>query len=217
MSAPMQDKQERLEAVLRLAPVVAVVSLDDARDAVPLARALVAGGIRAIEVTLRTPAALEAIRAIAAEVESAAVGAGTVLTPQDLRASELAGARFAVSPGTTAGLLAAAANSALPYLPGAATASEAMALFEQGYRLQKFFPASHAGGVEFLRALAAPLPAIRFCPTGGISAATAPQWLGLPNVICVGGSWFSAATLLRGGDWARIEQLAHEAAAHNRG
>jgi 2-dehydro-3-deoxyphosphogluconate aldolase/(4S)-4-hydroxy-2-oxoglutarate aldolase len=213
MSDAMQRKQQQIEATLRLAPVVAVVVIDELHAAVPLARALVAGGIKAIEVTLRTPTALDSIRAIAGEVEGAVVGAGTVLTPADLAAAERAGARFAVSPGTTPALLAAGADSALPYLPGAATAGEAMTLLEQGYALQKFFPATYAGGVDLLRALAAPLPAIRFCPTGGITAANAPQWLVLPNVICIGGSWLSAPALVHGQEWATIEKLARAATA----
>jgi len=207
-------KQEQVEAILKLAPVVAVVVIDDLAHAVPLARALVGGGIRAIEVTLRTPAALDAIRAIADEVEGAVVGAGTLLAPKDLRAAEAAGARFGVSPGVTAALLDAADESSLPYLPGAATATEAMQLFERGYTFQKFFPATPAGGPEYLRSLASPLPGIRFCPTGGIiSATTARDWLALPNVVCVGGSWLSAASLLRAGDWRQVEALAREAVA----
>ena len=205
-------KQQQVEAVLKLAPVVAVVVIDEAKHAAPLARALVAGGIKAIEVTLRTPAALDAIRAIAAEVEGAVVGAGTLLKPADFSSAERAGARFGVSPGATPGLLTAADNSALPYLPGSATATEAMVFFERGYRLQKFFPATYAGGVEMLRALASPLPGIRFCPTGGITATTAPQWLALPNVVCIGGSWLSASALVRAGQWSTIEKLAREAA-----
>ena len=212
MSASMQARQSRLESVLKLAPVVAVVVIEELGHAVPLARALVAGGIRAIEVTLRTPVALDAIRAIAGEIEGALVGAGTLLSPQDIRAAEAAGAVFGVSPGATAALLDAAEDSPLPYLPGAATATEALLLLEHGYRLQKFFPAVPAGGPDYLRSLASPLPAIRFCPTGGISAATATQWLALPNVICVGGSWMCAAKDVRAGDWARIEGLARQAA-----
>lgn len=212
MSA-MKRKQEQVEATLRLAPVVAVVVIEDLAHAVPLARALVGGGIKAIEVTLRTPVALAAIRAIAAEVEGAVVGAGTLLTPKDLRAAQEAGARFGVSPGITPALLDAADDSALPYLPGAATATEAMQLFERGYTLQKFFPATPAGGPEYLRSLASPLPAIRFCPTGGVSAITAHDWLAVPNVVCVGGSWLSGAKLLRAGDWRQVEILAREAAA----
>lgn len=209
----IKRKQELVEATLKLAPVVAVVVIDDSAHAVPLARALVSGGIKAIEVTLRTPVALDAIRAIAAEVEGVVVGAGTLLTPKDLRAAEDAGARFGVSPGVTPALLDAADESGLPYLPGAATATEAMQLFERGYVLQKFFPATPAGGPEYLRSLASPLPGIRFCPTGGISATTARDWLGVANVICVGGSWLSAARLLRTGDWAEVEKLAREASA----
>jgi 2-dehydro-3-deoxyphosphogluconate aldolase/(4S)-4-hydroxy-2-oxoglutarate aldolase len=209
----MKQKQEHVEATLRLAPVVAVVVIDKLGDAVPLARALVGGGVRAIEVTLRTPVSLDAIRAIAAEVEGAVVGAGTLLTPKDLRAAEEAGARFGVSPGVTPALLDAADDSVLPYLPGAATATEAMQLFERGYTLQKFFPATPAGGPEYLRSLASPLPGIRFCPTGGISALTARDWLAVPNILCVGGSWLSAAKLVRAGDWQQIEALAREAAA----
>lgn len=206
------SKQARVEATLRLAPVVAVVVIDALDDAVPLARALVSGGIKAIEVTLRTPVALDAIRAIAGEVEGSVVGAGTLLTPADIAAAEKAGARFGVSPGATPGLLDAADDCALPYLPGAATATEAMRLLERGYRLQKFFPATQAGGPDYLRALAAPLPGIRFCPTGGITSASASDWLALPNVVCVGGSWMSAAKLLRAGDWTAVEQLARAAA-----
>jgi 2-dehydro-3-deoxyphosphogluconate aldolase/(4S)-4-hydroxy-2-oxoglutarate aldolase len=212
MSA-MERKQEQVEATLRLAPVVAVVVIDKLGDAVPLARALVGGGIKAIEVTLRTPVALDAIRAIGAEVEGAVVGAGTLLAPRDLRAAEEAGARFVVSPGVTPALLDAADDSMLPYLPGAATATEAMQLFERGYTLQKFFPATPAGGPEYLRSLASPLPGIRFCPTGGVSALTARDWLTVPNVLCVGGSWLSVAKLVRAGDWHQVEMLAREAAA----
>ena len=209
----MRHKQAQVEMTLRLAPVVAVVVIDELADALPLARALVAGGIRAIEVTLRTPVALDAIRAIATGVEGAVVGAGTLLAPSDIAAAEAAGARFGVSPGVTPALLDAADASALPYLPGAATATEAMQLIERGYTFQKFFPATPAGGPEYLRALASPLPGIRFCPTGGISALSAREWLALPNVVCVGGSWLSAGALLRSGAWRRIEALAREAAA----
>jgi 2-dehydro-3-deoxyphosphogluconate aldolase/(4S)-4-hydroxy-2-oxoglutarate aldolase len=212
MSA-IENKQAQVEATLRLAPVVAVVVIESLADAVPLARALVSGGIRAIEVTLRTRVALDAIRAIAAEVGGAVTGAGTLLTPADVAAAEKAGARFGVSPGATPGLLDAADDSSLPWLPGAATATEAMRLLERGYRLQKFFPATQAGGPDYLRALASPLPGIRFCPTGGITAASAPDWLALPNVVCVGGSWMSTSNLLRAGDWVAVEGLARTAAA----
>ena len=208
----MEHKQQQVEATLRLAPVVPVVIIDDARHAVPMARALVAGGIPAIEVTLRTPAALDAIRAIAAEVEGAVVGVGTVLTAKDLQAAQQAGARFAVSPGVSPRLLDAADDSELPLLPGTATASEVMHLLERGYRHLKFFPAVPAGGHKLLGAWASPLPQVRFCPTGGISLASAPDFLMLPNVVCVGGSWLTPADKLQAGDWAGIELLAREAA-----
>ena len=213
MTTAIEKKQSEVEATLKLAPVVAVVVIDDLDAAVPLARALVAGGIRAIEITLRTRVALDAIRSIAGEVEGAVVGSGTVLTPEDLRASERAGAKFAVSPGATDALLDAADASLLPWLPAAATASEAMALFDRGYRFQKFFPAVPAGGIPLLRAWASPLPGIRFCPTGGITPTTAPDFLASPNVVCVGGSWLSPKDLLRAGDWKKVEALARAAAA----
>lgn len=206
-------KQAEVERVLRLGPVVAVVVVRELAHAVPLARALVAGGVRAVEITLRTPVALDAIRAIAAEVEGVAVGAGTLLTPQDFAASEAAGAQFAVSPGHSPALLAAADDSALPYLPGAATPVEAMTLAERGYRWQKFFPAVPAGGVEYLKALASPLPTIGFCATGGITANTTKAWLALPNVVAVGGSWLTPADLLAAANWPAVAALAQEAAA----
>ncbi|MCX7513282.1 bifunctional 4-hydroxy-2-oxoglutarate aldolase/2-dehydro-3-deoxy-phosphogluconate aldolase [Frateuria sp. STR12] len=206
-------RQNELAGILRLAPVIPVVVIEDAHAAVPMARALVAGGVPAIEVTLRTAVALEAVRAIAAEVEGAVVGVGTVLCEADLRAAHEAGARFAVSPGATARLLDAAEDIALPLLPGAATASEAMALLERGYRHLKFFPAVPAGGARLLAAWSGPLPQLRFCPTGGISAASAGEFLALPNVLCVGGSWLTPADKLAAGDWAGIEQLARAAAS----
>ena len=206
------DRQQEIERTMRRAPVIPVVVIEDARAAVPMARALVAGGVPAIEVTLRTAAALEAVRAIAAEVEGAVVGVGTVLSEADLRAAYEAGARFAVSPGATSRLLDAAADIPLPLLPGAATASEAMALLERGYRHLKFFPAVPAGGAKLLAAWSGPLPQLRFCPTGGISAATAGDFLALPNVLCVGGSWLTPADKLAAGDWAGIEALARAAA-----
>jgi len=187
--------------------------IEDAAHAVPMARALVAGGIAAIEVTLRTAAALDAIRAIATEVEGAVVGVGTVLTARDLDAARQAGARFAVSPGVSPRLLDAAEDSALPLLPGAATASEVMALLERGYRHLKLFPAVPVGGVKLLAAWAGPLPQVRFCPTGGIGLGSALDFLALPNVLCVGGSWLTPASLMQAGDWAGIERLAREAAA----
>lgn len=212
MSTNIEARQRDLDAMLALAPVVAVVVIERVEDAVPLARALVAGGIRAIEVTLRTPVAPEAIRAIADEVDRACVGAGTVLRPGDFVVAKQAGARFNVSPGSTDTLLAAADGIDVPWLPGAATASEALALFERGYRLQKFFPAAAVGGVEHLRSLAGPLPGIRFCPTGGIDAANAARYLALPNVVCVGGSWLTPRDLVAAQDWPAIESLARAAA-----
>ena len=213
MSVTIAAKQADVESVLRLAPVVAIVIVEELAAAVPLARALVAGGIRAIEVTLRTPVALDAIRAIGAEVEQAVVGAGTLLTAKDVAAAVAAGARFGVSPGSTPAMLDSVDASPLPYLPGVATASEAMRLFDAGYRFQKFFPATQAGGPDFVRALASPLPGIRFCPTGGISTATATQWLALPNVVCIGGSWMCAPALVSTGNWPEVERLARAASA----
>jgi 2-dehydro-3-deoxyphosphogluconate aldolase / (4S)-4-hydroxy-2-oxoglutarate aldolase len=199
--------------VLAAGPVMPVVTIDDPAKAAPLARALVAGGIRAIEITLRTPGALEAVRAIAAEVPDAIPGVGTVLTAADLAAAAAAGARFAISPGATPALLAAARGGALPYIPAVATASELMAAMEAGFSVCKFFPAAQAGGVEALKALAGPFPQARFCPTGGIDAASAPAYLALPNVVCVGGSWIAPRAAIDAGDFAAIERLARAASA----
>ena len=200
-------------SLLDLAPVIPVVVIDDVATAVPLARALVAGGLPVIEVTLRTPEALDAISRIAAEVPEAVVGAGTVRTSADISASVEAGATFLVSPGTTLALADAMAASGVAYLPGAATATEVMALAERGLKELKFFPAEAAGGVPYLKSLAGPLPDVRFCPTGGIRAATAPDYLALPNVGCVGGTWLTPADAITAGDWRRVEKLASEAAA----
>ncbi|AYN41603.1 bifunctional 4-hydroxy-2-oxoglutarate aldolase/2-dehydro-3-deoxy-phosphogluconate aldolase [Streptomyces dangxiongensis] len=199
-------------SVLDLAPVVPVVVLDDAADAVPLARALVAGGLPAIEVTLRTPAAPAAIRAIAEEVPEAVVGAGTVITPEQVAVCTAAGARFLVSPGWTEALLGAMRGSGVPFLPGVSTTSEVVALLERGVREMKFFPAQAAGGTAYLRSLAGPLPQARFCPTGGIGPRNAPDYLALPNVGCVGGGWMVPAEAVTAGDWGRIEELARAAA-----
>jgi len=212
----IEAKQQQIETTMRLAAVIPVVVIHDAKVAVQMARALVAGGTPAIEVTLRTPAALEAVRAIAAEVEGAMIGVGTVLGERDLKAALQAGAKFAVSPGISPRLLDAADDSELPLLPGAATASELMTLLERGYRHLKFFPAMPAGGAKLLGAWAGPLPQIRFCPTGGISLSSAPDFLALPNVLCVGGSWLTPAEMLASGDWAGIELLAREAAGLRR-
>ncbi|MGW2744734.1 bifunctional 4-hydroxy-2-oxoglutarate aldolase/2-dehydro-3-deoxy-phosphogluconate aldolase [Streptomyces sp. NPDC001450] len=199
-------------SVLDLAPVVPVVVVEDAADAVPLARALVAGGLPAIEVTLRTPAALDAIRAVAGEVPDAVVGAGTVIAPEQVGVCVAAGARFLVSPGWTDALLTAMRASGVPFLPGVSTTSEVVALLERGVREMKFFPAQAAGGTAYLKSLAGPLPQARFCPTGGIGPATAPEYLSLPNVGCVGGSWMVPADAVAAGDWVRIEELARAAA-----
>ncbi|WP_156726802.1 bifunctional 4-hydroxy-2-oxoglutarate aldolase/2-dehydro-3-deoxy-phosphogluconate aldolase [Streptomyces apocyni] len=201
-------------SVLGLAPVLPVAVIADAADAVPLARALVAGGLPAVEVTLRTPAALDAIRAIAEGVPEAMVGAGTVTSGQRALDAVAAGARFLVSPGCTEGLLAAMRGAGVPFLPGVGTASEVLALLERGVTEMKFFPARAAGGPSYLRALAGPLPQARFCPTGGIGGPdSAREYLALPNVACVGGSWMLPADALAARDWARVETLAQEAAA----
>jgi len=206
------NPQPGLEAMLLAAPVIPVVIIDALSQAVPLARALVAGGLPVIEITLRTPAGLEAIRAIAAEVPDAIVGAGTVLDAAQLAAVTQAGARFAVSPGATASLLAAA-NGEIALLPGIATASEAMALIERGYRFAKLFPAEPSGGAAWLKAIASPLPQLRFCPTGGITLESAPRYLKLPNVICVGGSWMVDRATIAAADWPAITAAAKQAAA----
>ena len=206
------EQSRRTAEICALAPVIPVLVVEDAGQAGPLARALVAGGLPVLEVTLRTPAALDAIRAMAA-VPGAVVGAGTLLSPEDVRAAKAAGASFGVSPGSTDRLLGACAAADLPLLPGAATASEVMALLEKGYRVQKFFPAEAAGGAAALAALGGPLPQVRFCPTGGITAALAPAYLNLGNVACVGGSWVAPKAALAAGDWAAVTALAAEAAA----
>ncbi len=200
---------ETLEAWLKLAPVVPVLVIERAEDAVPLARALVAGGLPVLEVTLRTSAALEAIRRIAGEVEGAVPAVGTALTPSDVAAAAKAGARLAVSPGLTEAL---AEPGPIPLLPGTATASEVMRGLELGLSLFKLFPAVPIGGAALLKALHGPLPQARFCPTGGVSAANAPDFLALANVICVGGAWVAPADAIRSGDWGRIQALAREAA-----
>lgn len=210
-----QHASEQTLALCRLAPVIPVLVVQDADTAVPLARALVAGGLPVLEVTLRTPAALEVIRAMAG-VAGGVVGAGTLLGPADVAAARAAGARFGVSPGATDRLLAACEAEALPILPGAATASEAMALLERGYSVQKFFPAEAAGGARLLKSLASPLPQITFCPTGGVSAQNAADYLTLPNVACVGGRWVAPDALIAAGDWDGIERLARAAAGLGR-
>ena len=206
------DPQNGLEAILKAAPVVPVLVIENVADAVPLARALVKGGLAVLEITLRTKAALDCIRAIIAEVEGAIVGAGTVLDAKKLKETEHIGCKFAVSPGATAKLLDAAEDAIVPLLPGSASASECMALIERGYRFQKFFPAEAAGGAPYLASLASPLPQVNFCPTGGITAELAPRYLKLANVITVGGSWMAPKKLVEAKDWAGIEKLTREAA-----
>ncbi|MDD2869509.1 bifunctional 4-hydroxy-2-oxoglutarate aldolase/2-dehydro-3-deoxy-phosphogluconate aldolase [Neomegalonema sp.] len=201
--------------VLALAPVVPVLIVETLAEAEPLGRALVKGGLKALEVTLRTPVALDAIRAMSA-IEGAVVGAGTLLTPADVKAAKAAGARFGVSPGCTETLLKAARDEGLPLLPGAVTASEVMRLLEQGLDVLKFFPAEQSGGAALLKAWSSPLPQVKFCPTGGISLANAAQYLDLPNVLAVGGSWVAPRAAVKAGDWARIEELAREASGLRR-
>ncbi len=195
----------------RSAPVIPVLVIENREAAVPLAKALVAGGLPILEVTLRTPAALDAIAAMA-QVAGATVGAGTVLNAHDIERVAMAGAQFAVSPGSTDDLLSASEAANMPLLPGAATASEAMRLLDRGYTVQKFFPAEPSGGAPMLKALSSPLPQVGFCPTGGIGLDNAKDYLGLPNVLCVGGSWITPTHLVRRGEWEAIEALARQAA-----
>lgn len=209
----MAQNTKRLLEILTAQPVVPVVAVETAAEGVALARALVAGGIRSIEVTLRTPVALDAIRAISEAVPEAICGAGTVLTPKQLDQAEAAGAKFLVSPGATMELLDAARSSRVPLLPGSATASELMAMIEEGYEILKFFPAQQIGGAAFLRSIAPVFPSLRFCPTGGISVDNARDYLSLPNVICVGGSWLAPKAAVAAGDWDTVTRLAREAAA----
>ena len=202
----------KAEALCNLAPVIPVLVLDDVATARPLAEALVAGGLPVLEVTLRTPVALDVISEMA-KVEGGVVGAGTLLTPQDVKNAVDAGATFGVSPGTTDTLLEACEAADLPLLPGAATSSEVMRLLERGYRVQKFFPAEANGGAPALKAIGAPIPQVKFCPTGGVSPKNAPIYLGLSNTLCVGGSWVAPKDLIAAKDWSAIEALAAEAAA----
>lgn len=202
--------------ICRMAPVIPVLVIDDLAHAAPLARALVAGGLPALEVTLRTPVALDAIRAMA-EVPGGTVGAGTLLTAADVRAAKQAGATFGVSPGSTPAVIAACEDEGLPLLPGAATATEVMHLLSLGFTVQKFFPAEQAGGAAFLKSIASPIPQVSFCPTGGIGLKTAPEYLALKTIPCVGGSWVAPKDAMAAGDWARITALAAEAAALPRG
>jgi 2-dehydro-3-deoxyphosphogluconate aldolase/(4S)-4-hydroxy-2-oxoglutarate aldolase len=197
--------------LMRSGPVIPVIVIDRVDDAVPLAKALVAGGVRVLEVTLRTAAALAAIRAIAHEVEGAIVGVGTITNAEDFTRSIAAGARFGVSPGLTPALVAAARDSGLPLLPGVMTPSDVIAARAAGFTALKLFPAQQAGGLGMLKAMGGPFPDVTFCPTGGITAATAPEYLALPNVACVGGSWLTPRDRIAAGDWTAITTLAREA------
>ena len=211
MAISPSQASARTREICALAPIIPVLVIDDVATAKPLAEALVAGGLPALEVTLRTPGALEAIRAMS-QVPGGHVGAGTLITPQDVRAAKDAGATFGVSPGATDELLAACEAEGLPLLPGAATASEAMRLLARGYDMLKFFPAEASGGAPALKAIGAPLPRITFCPTGGISAANARSYLSLDNVLCAGGSWVAPKELVAARKWTDIETLARDAA-----
>jgi 2-dehydro-3-deoxyphosphogluconate aldolase/(4S)-4-hydroxy-2-oxoglutarate aldolase len=202
----MTARQDKLLALFR-ARVVPVLTIDRVEDAVPLARALVKGGVRTLEVTLRTPSAADAAKAITAEVPDAIVGIGTILNASDLARAERLGARFGVSPGATPELLQAAAGSGLPFAPGIATASELMAALAHGFDLVKFFPAEQSGGIKALRALAGPFPHAKFCPTGGVGEANAAAWLAEPNVVAVGGSWLCPPAEVRSGNWAGITAI----------
>jgi 2-dehydro-3-deoxyphosphogluconate aldolase/(4S)-4-hydroxy-2-oxoglutarate aldolase len=203
----MTAKRAALDRLLRPARVIPVLTIERVADAVPLARALVAGGVRILEMTLRTAAGIDAARAMIAEVPEAVIGIGTVLNAQDLARAAAVGARFAVSPGATPELLDAAAASDLPFMPGIATASELMQALARGFDLVKFFPAEQSGGIAALRALAGPFPQARFCPTGGIGEGNAAAWLAEPNVVVVGGSWLCPAVEIRSGNWAGITAI----------
>lgn len=205
------DASNVLREICARAPVIPVLTVEDAAAAAPLAEALAAGGLPVLEVTLRTEAALDAISAMAGKA-GVQVGAGTLLRPADVEAAKAAGAAFGVSPGATPELLEAARNLGLPLLPGAQTVSEVMALLERGHDMLKFFPAEPAGGVAMLKALHGPLPRATFCPTGGVSAGNATSYLALPNVVCVGGSWLAPADAVAAGDWEQIQALASQAA-----
>ena len=200
------------ESLLSVVPVIPVVVIDDLAHAVPVARALVEGGLPVIELTLRTPVALDAIRAIATEVPEILVGAGTIVSPGQAKLAVDAGAQFLVSPGSTPTLLSAMAESGVPFLPGTATVSEVLAVLEAGFTEMKFFPAEASGGAAYLGSLASPLPDARFCPTGGITSASASSYLALPNVGCVGGSWITPSGLLAAGAWKQVSALAAAAA-----
>ena len=212
----MSTKTEKLLSLLDGQPVIPVLKIDDADDAVPLARALARGGLKVIEITLRTKSALESIRRAAAEVPEAVVGSGTILDARQFDEAAKAGSKFIVSPGVTLNLLSAAAGSEVPLLPGAITPGEIMTAREAGLDFLKFFPAEQAGGAAFLKSLASPFAGIRFCPTGGVSLNNAGDYLSLPNVICVGGSWVAPDDLVKAGKWDEIEALARAASRMGR-
>ena len=205
------SKQDRIAELIRQATVIPVLTIERLQDAVPLAKALVAGGVRTLEVTLRTPVAVDAAKAIIAEVPDAVVGIGTILNADDLARAEALGATFGISPGATPELLKAVAASRLPFAPGIATASELMQALAHGFDVVKFFPAEQAGGIKALRALAGPFPNVRVCPTGGIGEANAATWLAEPNVLAVGGSWLCPAAEIRAGNWAGITGMCAKA------
>lgn len=205
-----------IRGILAASPVMPVIVLDKAEDAVPLAKALVAGGIRVLEITMRTAAALDCVVAIRANVPEAIVGVGTLTSPADLDAARAAGAIFGVSPGATPALLARATETGMPFLPGVMTPSDVMQALAAGFGAMKLFPAKQAGGIDMLKALAGPFPNVIFCPTGGIDAATAPDYLALNNVACVGGSWLAPAASVKQGKWSEIEQLARAASAYSK-
>jgi 2-dehydro-3-deoxyphosphogluconate aldolase / (4S)-4-hydroxy-2-oxoglutarate aldolase len=207
----MSSRDDSLMQVVKTSPVIPVITIESASDAVPLARALLKGGIATIEIALRTPAATEAARAIIAEVPKMSVGIGTVLTPQSLAEAKAMGARYALSPGATPELLEAAASGDFPYIPGVATASDVMAAVVSGFSVLKFFPAENAGGIAALRALAGPFPATRFCPTGGINEENFRIWLAEPNVVAVGGSWLAPVADIAAGRWDAITARARAA------
>lgn len=209
----MTTTRSKLDAVLARSKIIPVLTIERIQDAVPLARALLAGGVPVLEVTLRTAVGLDAAAAIIAAIPEAIVGIGTVLTPADFARAEAIGARFALSPGATPALLAAAAQSGMPFMPGIATASELMQAMQHGFDTVKFFPANTAGGQPALRGLAGPFPGARFCPTGGIGDENSASWLALPNVVAVGGSWLTPAGEMRAGDWAAITRRAAAAVA----
>jgi len=212
MNWTIESRAQAVDAILTRAPAVPVLAIEKVEHAVPLAQALIRGGLPVLEITLRTPVALEAIRRIVAECPEALVGAGTVLTEQDLEAVVKAGARFAISPGSTRTLYGSAAHCPIPFIPAVATASDVMTGMDHGHRRFKFFPAVPMGGVATLKSFAGPFGGVKFCPTGGISAESAPQFLALSNVVTVGGSWMAPSPAIEGGDWSAISSLARACA-----